>query len=142
MHPPPIWQAVEAELERRAAGWKRAIEAASHSDDRWRLTEQRAADLAKWHVIAIKVARKTGVPGLILEELTEGQRPAMPVSAEEWLALLAYVRRAVDREASNADTDVYLNLYAIWRWLHLYINVWAIPAFDLRPAAISQRKAA
>jgi len=141
-HLPPIWDAIVAECERRANGWAKAIDEAGHGDDRWRKSDQRNADLAKWHVIAVRIARKTGVSTFDLEELIGFGRPAQPTTAQGWLDLLAMVRRAVDREAPNGETDTWRNLYAIWRWFHIYVHVWRLPALDRAPHPQNRRNAA
>ncbi len=140
IHHPHPWEAIVAECERREAGWAKAMGAAGHGEERWRLSEQRSADIAKWHAIAVRIARTNGIPGLVMENLIGVGRPPQPATAQQWLDLLAMVRRTVDREAENGDTDIYRNLYAIWRWFHLYVHVWRLPAIEA--AASQQRNAA
>lgn len=137
---PEPWDAIVAECERREAGWAKAMANAGHGQERWRLSEQRAADIAKWHAIAVRIARTSGIPGLVMEDLIGVGRPPQPQSAQQWLDLLAMVRRTVDREAANGDTDAYRNLNAIWRWFHIYVHVWRLPAIEA--AAPQQRNAA
>lgn len=124
---PNPWEAIVAECSRREAGWARAIDAAGCGEERWRLSEQCSADIAKWHAIAVRIARGNNIPGLIMEDLIGEGRPPQPTTGHQWLDLLAMVRRAVDREAANGDTDAYRNLCAIWRWFHLHVHVWQLP---------------
>jgi len=134
------WEAIVSECKRREAGWAEEIRKAGNSDRRWRLTEARSADLAQWHIIAVLIARKLGIPTLEREELTGVGRPPNPTDREGWLAIVATARRALEKAA--ADTPHYHNLYAIWCWAHLYVQVWAIPLLELRAAAVEQRNAA
>ena len=124
---PHPWEAIVAECSRREAGWAKAIGAAGRGEERWRLSEQRSTDIAKWHAIAVRIARGNDIPGLVMEDLIGEGRPSQPTTAQQWLDLLAMVRRAVDREAANGDTDAYRDLYAIWRWFHLHVHVWLLP---------------
>ena len=134
------WDAIVSECKRREAGWAEEIRKAGNSDRRWRLTEARSADMAQWHIIAVLIARKLGIPTLEREELTGVGRPPNPTDREGWLAIVATARRALEKAV--ADTPHYHNLYAIWRWAHLYVQVWAIPLLELRAAAVEQRNAA
>lgn len=134
------WVAIVAVCESRDASWAEEIRKAGNGDKRWRLTEARSADMAQWHILAVLIARKLGIPTLIREELTGVGRPPNPTDREGWLGIVATARRALDKAV--ADTPNYLNLYAIWRWAHLYVHVWAIPLLELRAANIEQRNAA
>ena len=134
------WDAIVSECKRREAGWAEEIRKAGNGDKRWRLTEARNADMAQWHIMAVLIARKLGIPTLEREELTGVGRPPNPTDREGWLAIVATARRALEK--AGADTPHHHNLYAIWRWAHLYVQVWAIPLLELRAAAIEQRNAA
>ncbi|WP_375194756.1 hypothetical protein [Sphingobium sp.] len=134
------WDAIVSECKRREAGWAEEIRKAGNSDKRWRMTEARNADMAQWHIMAVLIARKLGIPTLEREELTGIGRPANPTDREGWLAIVATAHRALEKAV--ADTPQYRNLYAIWRWAHLYVQVWAIPLLEPRAAAIEQRNAA
>ncbi|WP_336950565.1 hypothetical protein [Sphingobium aromaticivastans] len=137
---PDHWSAIVSECKRREAGWAEEIRKAGNGDKRWRLTEARNADMAQWHIMAVLIARKLGIPTLEREELTGIGRPPNPTDREGWLAIVATARRALEKAVT--DTPHYRNLYAIWRWAHLYVQVWAIPLLELRAAAIEQRNAA
>ena len=134
------WTAIVAVCESRDASWSEEIRKAGNGDKRWRLTEARDADMTQWHILAVLIARKLGIPTLIREELTGVGRPPNPTDREGWLGIVATVRRALDK--ATADTPHYRNLYAIWRWAHLYVQVWAIPLLELRAAKIEHRNAA
>lgn len=127
IHHPHPWEAIVAECGRREAGWTKAMATAGHGEERWHLSEQRSADITKWHTIAVRIARTNGIPGLVMEDLVGVGRPPQPTTAQQWLDLLAMVRRAVDREAAIGETDAYRNLSAVWRWFYLYVHVWRLP---------------
>lgn len=134
------WAAIVAVCESRDASWAEEIRKAGNGDKRWRLTEARSVDMAQWHILAVLIARKLGIPTLIREELTGVGRPPNPTDREGWLGIVATARRALDKAV--ADTPHYRNLYAIWLWAHLYVQVWAIPLIELRAANFEQRNAA
>lgn len=134
------WAAIVAVCESRDASWAEEIRKAGNGDKRWRLIEARNADMAQWHILAVLIARKLGIPTLIREELTGVGRPPNPTDREGWLGIVATARRALDKAADG--TPHYRNLYAIWRWAHLYVQVWAIPLLELRAPATEQRNAA
>ena len=134
------WAAIVAVCESRDASWAEEIRKAGNGDKRWRLTEARNADMAQWHILAVLIARKLGIPTLIREELTGVGRPPNPTDREGWLGIVATARRALDKAV--ADTPHYSNLYAVWRWAHLYVQVWAIPLLELRAPATEERNAA
>lgn len=136
------WAAIVAVCESRDASWAEEVRKAGNGDKRWRLTEARNADMAQWHILAVLIARKLGIPTLIREEFTGEGRPPNPTDREGWLAIVATARRALDKAADRDHLPVYRHLYLIWRWAHLYVHVWALPALDLRAATIEQRNAA
>ena len=132
------WAAFVAVCESRDALWAEEIRKAGNGDRRWRLTEARNADMAQWHILAVLIARKLGIPTLIREELTGVGRPPNPTDREGWLGIVATARRALDKAV--ADTPHYRNLSTIWRWAHLYVQVWAIPLLELRAGATFQER--
>lgn len=136
------WEAIVSECKRREEGWAEEIRKAGNGDRRWRLTEARNADMAQWHIIAVLIARQLGVSTLEREELTGIGRPANPTDREGWLAIIATARRALDKAVDRDHLPLYRHLYLIWRWSHLYVHVWALPALDLRAVTIEQRNAA
>lgn len=140
---PEHWAAIVSECKRREISWAEEIRKAANSDKRWRLTDARAVDMAQWHILAVLIARKLGIPTMEREELTGIGRPPLPSNEEGWLAIVATARRALDHAADRAHLPLYRHLYVIWRWAHLYVRVWAIPALNFTAAnAPEQRNAA
>ncbi|MDG2515644.1 hypothetical protein P7B04_23525 [Sphingobium yanoikuyae] len=136
------WTAIVAVCGYRDQQWALEIQKAGKGDKRQRLMQARDADIAQWHILAVLIARKLGIPTIEREELTGIGRPPNPTDQEGWLAIVATARRALDRAADNDHLPIYRQIYLIWRWAHLYVHVWAIPALHLRAANIEQRKAA
>lgn len=136
------WSAIGAVCEQRAALWAEEIRKVGNSDKRWRLTEARDVDMAQWHILAVLIARKLGIPTLDREEITGIGRPPNPTDRDGWLAIVATARRALDKAADRDQLPIFRQLTIIWRWAHLYVHVWALPGLDLRAATIEQRNAA
>lgn len=136
------WSAIVAVCEQRAALWGEEIRKAGNGDKRWRLAEARDVDMAQWHILAVLIARKLGIPTLEREELTGVGRPPNPTDQGGWLAIVATARRALDKAADRDHLPIFRQLTLVWRWAHLYVHVWAVPGLDLHAATIEQRKAA
>lgn len=136
------WAAIVAVCESRDASWAEEIRKAGNGDKRWRLTEARNADMAQWHILAVLIARKLGIPTLIREELTGVGRPPNPTDREGWQGIVATTRRALDKAVDRDHLPIYRHLSLLWRWAHIYVDVWAIPALDFRAALPEQRNAA
>lgn len=134
------WTAIVSECKRREEGWAEEIRKAGNSDKRWRLTDARSVDMAQWHTLAVRIARQLGVPTPEREEVTGIGRPPDPTSREEWLAIVATARRALDGAADRDHLPLYRHLYLIWRWAHIYVHVWAIPALDRETANVPEQR--
>lgn len=136
------WSAIVAVCGQRSALWAEEIRKVGNGEKRLRLMEARDVDISQWHIIAVLIARKLGIPTHEREEITGIGRPPNPTDREGWLAIVATARRALDKAADRDHLPLYRHLYLIWRWAHLYVHVWALPALELRAATIEQRNAA